>query len=103
TDNSDGKLLPYMTANLQFEVDRRPDALLVPNAALRWRPQAAQIVPEERANFTKTGKQRGAAAKEAPDRAVVWVVDGEFVRPVPVRIGMNDGAQTEIVEGTLDS
>jgi HlyD family secretion protein len=108
TDNSDGKLLPYMTANLQFEVDRRPDALLVPNAALRWRPQVGQIVPEERANFTKTGKQRagaakGGAEKEAHDRAVVWVADGEFVRPLPVRIGMSDGAQTEILEGTLDS
>src|SRR5262249_12654673 len=39
TDNSQGKLLPYMTANLQFEVDRRHDVLLVPNAALRWKPQ----------------------------------------------------------------
>src|SRR6266478_6358396 len=31
TDNSDGKLLPYMTANLQFEVNKRQNVLLVPN------------------------------------------------------------------------
>ena len=36
TDNSDGRLLPYLTANVQFELDRRSDVLLVPNAALRW-------------------------------------------------------------------
>ena len=40
TDNSDGKLLPYLTANLQFEIDQRSDVLLVPNAALRWKPPA---------------------------------------------------------------
>ncbi|HLJ94688.1 MAG TPA: efflux RND transporter periplasmic adaptor subunit, partial [Gemmataceae bacterium] len=36
TDNSDGALLPYLTANLQFEVSKHSNALLVPNAALRW-------------------------------------------------------------------
>ena len=33
TDNFRGKLLPYLTANVQFEVDKRSGALLVPNAA----------------------------------------------------------------------
>ena len=37
-DNPDGKLLPYMTAKLQFEVARRRSAILVPNQALRWQP-----------------------------------------------------------------
>src|SRR5207245_1534448 len=39
TDNASGQLLPYMTANLLFQVDNRPNALLVPNSALRWRPE----------------------------------------------------------------
>ena len=34
-DNPEGKLLPYLTANVQFEVGRRDNVLLVPNAALR--------------------------------------------------------------------
>ena len=45
TDNSDGKLLPYLTANVQFEVDKRSQVLLVPNAALRWKPEAEQVDP----------------------------------------------------------
>ena len=45
TDNSDGKLLPYLTANAKFMVSNRPNVLLVPNAALRWIPQAEQVVP----------------------------------------------------------
>src|SRR5204863_6291083 len=39
TDNANGKLLPYLTANVQFEVNSRPNVLEVPNAALRWRPR----------------------------------------------------------------
>ena len=43
TDNFDGKLLPYLTANVQFETGRRDDVLMVPNAALRWNPKPDQI------------------------------------------------------------
>ena len=46
TDNSDGKLIPYLTANLKFMVAERKDVLMVPNAALRWIPQPDQIAAE---------------------------------------------------------
>jgi HlyD family secretion protein len=36
--NPGGRLLPGMTATLRIVADHRPDALRVPNAALRWRP-----------------------------------------------------------------
>ncbi len=51
-DNSDGKLMPYMTAKVQFEVARRGDVLLVPDQALRWRPTWEQISPSARAGLT---------------------------------------------------
>src|SRR5204863_4905711 len=72
TDNSSGKLLPYLTANLQFEVDRRKDALLIPNAALRWKPRPNQIAPDARMPVKK-------GDKDASDRAVIWTVDGSYV------------------------
>jgi len=37
-DNSELRLLPGMTANIQIIVDERPNALKVPNAALRFKP-----------------------------------------------------------------
>jgi len=37
-DNSDMRLLPGMTANIQIIVDERQNALKVPNAALRFKP-----------------------------------------------------------------
>ena len=38
-DNAGGRLLPYLTTRLQFEVEARTGVLLVPNAALRWQPR----------------------------------------------------------------
>ena len=41
TDNPDGKLFPYMTASVSFEEPKRTNVLVVPNAALRWKPKSA--------------------------------------------------------------
>jgi len=99
-----GPLRPYMTANLQFIVDRKDDALLVPNSALRWKPKPAQVHPDYRAAFIKgpgqkrdttgTGKLAGA---EGLDRGTVWIQEGAFVRPIQVVTGLTDGIATEIV------
>jgi HlyD family secretion protein len=45
-DNSEGTLLPYLTARLEFEVERRENTLLVPNSALRWQPRPTYVVPD---------------------------------------------------------
>ncbi|WP_137128491.1 efflux RND transporter periplasmic adaptor subunit [Roseomonas sp. HF4] len=41
TPNAAGRLLPGMTATLRVVTENRPEALRVPNAALRWRPPGA--------------------------------------------------------------
>jgi HlyD family secretion protein len=48
TDNSDNKLIPYLTANVQFEVASKHNVILVPSAALRWTPQETQVSPDVR-------------------------------------------------------
>jgi HlyD family secretion protein len=114
TDNSDGKLLPYLTANVQFQVAEHTDVVLVPNAALRWRPQLGQVVADAREAYARTLRRRAgehaggedkdkpaAAEKETHDHSLVWIEDGAGVRPVKVRIGLTDGAVTEIVDGDL--
>jgi HlyD family secretion protein len=108
TDNPNGKLLPYLTANVQFEVGRRDDVLLVPNTALRWRPQPQWIVPDARertpSGSQESGGREGRLGGKTPQRQQrdrVWVQDGRFVRPIAVRIGLSDGAMTEIVAGEV--
>ncbi|MCL4501688.1 MAG: efflux RND transporter periplasmic adaptor subunit, partial [Deltaproteobacteria bacterium] len=56
TDNSDGKLLPYLTANVKFVVGESKNVLTVPNAALRWEPKPDQLVKEGREQPKKAKK-----------------------------------------------
>jgi HlyD family secretion protein len=114
TDNSNGKLLPYLTANVTFIVGERKNVLLVPNAALRWTPQLSQVVAEFRGNSEKApgpeeaarAKPPAKAGKEEQARGVVYVPQGSLVRPVYVTLGLSDGNQmevqgSELKEGTL--
>jgi HlyD family secretion protein len=103
-DNPDGKLLPYLTANVRLEVERHKGAILVPNAALRWRPEPRWIVPEARekkpAGSERSGSDQGQPGMPRPpgeaQRGRVWIRDGEFVRPIAVVIGPSDGTMTQI-------
>ncbi|MFO0909061.1 MAG: efflux RND transporter periplasmic adaptor subunit [Isosphaeraceae bacterium] len=92
TENKNGKLLPYLTTNVQFEVDKRPGVLLVPNAALRWKPRAAQVDPS-----LKDSGSLATIGTGAPDRGVLWVSTGPgLVRPIEVIAGTSDGTVTEV-------
>ena len=97
-DNSDGRLLPYLTANAQFEIGRREGVLLVANAALRWTPHADQMAPDR--GERPSDRRRWSGGDDTGDntgtRAIVWADEGEFVRPVPVRAKLTDGTFTEV-------
>ena len=104
-DPDELKLKPYLTANLQFQVDQRKDVLLIPNAALRYKPKPTQVTPEYRVTQEQDKRRKSMQEENNPNapksrgsRATVWVQDGEFVRPVKVRVGLTDGNMTELVE-----
>ena len=107
TDNSTNRLLPYLTANVKFEVGRRENALLVPNAALRWAPYVEQVAPEYRSGLAAgpppilLPRQLPAESNtrdKSPSRpGVIYAREGQFVRPVPVMVGLSDGMRTEVV------
>jgi HlyD family secretion protein len=81
-DNSELALMPGMTAATRVVVDRREEALRVPNAALRFRPSGL-----------------GAAA-ESPSEQVFVLRDGTPVS-VPIEVGLDDESHTEVVSGGL--
>jgi HlyD family secretion protein len=109
TDNSSGKLLPYLTANAKFMLSQRHNVLLVPNAALRWTPQPEQIASESRnrpemRSTAKEASRSGASAEagqEEGGHGVVWIPHGALVEPIPVRVGMSDGTVTEVQSDEL--
>jgi HlyD family secretion protein len=94
TDNSDGRLLPYLTANVQFEVGRRQNVLAVPNAALRWWPRADQIPQQYREVTAPTGGEPHLTG-------IVWVEQDYSLRPIVVTTGLTDGTMTEVEGGDL--
>ncbi len=98
-ENRSGKLLPYLTARLQFEVEERRDVLVVPNAALRWVPTLSQIVPSDRHEASASRARSANRGYEA--KGTLWVKDGEFVRPIEVVVGLTDGLSSEIVSSAL--
>jgi HlyD family secretion protein len=104
-DNRDLVLMPGMTAYIAVQVDQRDDTLLVPAAALRFRPKEA----------APGGKPSGAGTKPAPrptDKATpggggrgpgarVFVARGEELVPVSVTTGLADNRTVEITSGEL--
>ncbi len=108
-DNSKGILLPYLTANVQFETDRATDALLVPNLALRWSPATNdQVAPDARGNQKSADETEMPApnSKSHGDRHIehhgtVWIKDGPYVRPIDVKLGITDRMTTAVVSDQL--
>lgn len=108
TGNQDGRLLPYLTANVQFELEHLTDVLRVPNAALRWKPQADQIAPQFRDTMGQPDQAGSQAAREPRSRKErdqasgsnhwhrLWTPDGEYLRPIRVQSGPSDGIMTVV-------
>jgi HlyD family secretion protein len=90
-DNPDEILMPGMTAYVNILVAQRKNVLLVPNAALRFKPPAgAPVAAGER----KPGKREAA-------RAVVYAADGQRLRPISIDTGIADSRYTEVTAGDL--
>jgi HlyD family secretion protein len=102
TDNSDGRLLPYLTANAEFEVGRRQNVLTVPNSALRWWPQPGQVAASLRKKFEAMAQPPlpagllGGAQGQPKQAGIVWLKQGDYVRPQSVSVGLTDGMITEV-------
>jgi HlyD family secretion protein len=97
-DNSDGKLLPYLTANVKFIRSSRKGVPAVSNAALRFIPDAELVAPSDRAVLEKVSSGQMRRSREK----IVWSVGADKkLRAVKIKTGLNDGIMTEIVGGDL--
>jgi HlyD family secretion protein len=122
-DNHELLLRPSMTANVRLEVARRDDALLIPSAALRFKPKLDQVVggraaalgaspggaasdgaqkPRRSGGGGGSGGGEGRGRGDRPSggvRSTVYVVSGDLVEPLQVTTGITDGTMTEVKEG----
>jgi HlyD family secretion protein len=117
--NQGNKLLPGMTATVQFLTGSADNVLTVPNAALRFRPtaemtatlraQSGNRAPGDtsararRAAGDSTARRLGAARDSSAARAnrgsmsMLWYVDSTgAVKAARVRPGVTDGQKTAV-------
>ena len=102
-DNSERLLRPGMTATAEITVTHVADALLVPNAALRFTPPAAQQAQGGR-GFSLLPRPPGLQRRDRSlddGQSRVWRVSGNGIEPVPVEIGPTDGRVTVLRGGDL--
>ena len=67
TDNSDRRLLPYLSANVKFEISHHKNVLLAPNSALRWYPEVSMVSPSERDRVVADAEKEKETAKSGSE------------------------------------
>jgi HlyD family secretion protein len=86
--NATGKLLPGMTATVQFLTGDAQNVLIVPNSALRIRPTPAML-----------GQAQPGIATNDSDRAsaaILWLLNNGTLRPIRVHTGLSDETHTQV-------
>jgi HlyD family secretion protein len=104
-DNSDLALRPGMTATAQVTVQEITNALLIPNAALRYSPPVAakqQSFSLSRLFLPRMPRsEKPARPESASGERVVWVLKGNVPEPVGITTGASDGKMTAVVKGGI--
>jgi HlyD family secretion protein len=88
-DNPEMILLPGMTAYVTITVAERKDALLAPNAALRFKPADGAT------------QKAGAKPKHNGYAGKVYVLRNGELAPISVSLGITDNRSTEVIDGEL--
>ena len=108
-NNDELKLLPGMTATAVIITRQLTDALLIPNAALRYSPPVSKPQTQQGGSllsqlFPRRRHSRPTPAKESKDgKREVWrLLDGE-PQPLSITVGDSDGTHTEVLTGELEA
>jgi HlyD family secretion protein len=105
-ENSELLIRPGMTATAQVVVREMKDALLVPNAALRFAPTTEQrpsrgFLKSLMPAMPSATRRPPSKQQEAGQQQKVWVLRNGTPAAIPVVAGSSDGRMTEIVKGEI--
>jgi HlyD family secretion protein len=96
-DNASGKLLPGMTANATINVASAPDALVVPVAALQWKPFAASQGATAQSPWGSISGAAAAAPVSDGATGTVFVSGGGRPQAIPVTVTLSTAAFAAVV------
>lgn len=101
-DNPELKLMPGMTAYVNITIAQRQDVLLLPNAALRFRPaDAASRTDKARGDNNKSKGERNKDKADGAIMGTVYTLENAQIKPVRVGVGITDNRFTEVVGDTI--
>ena len=103
-DNSELLLRPGMTATAQIVVQEVPDALAVPNAALRYAPPKepkSQGFSVMNLFIPRIPPQQRGTAPGADGERTAYVLRDGAPHAVTLHVGVSDGKDTQVVSGDL--
>ncbi|MEP7173773.1 MAG: efflux RND transporter periplasmic adaptor subunit [Aestuariivirga sp.] len=104
-DNSDLALRPGMTATAQVTVQEISNALLIPNAALRYSPPVAakqQSFSLSRLFLPRMPRnEKSARTETVAGERTVWVLKDNVPGALQITTGASDGKMTEVVNGDI--
>ncbi len=104
-DNPEQVLLPGMTAYVNIGVARRQEVLLVPNAALRFKPaNKGQEKSDDKTPAAPNGAPgagKGAGKKRDGAGGTVYVLEDGQLKAVSVQLGITDNRNSEVLGGDL--
>lgn len=100
-ENPEQVLLPGMTAYVNIVVDKRKAALLVPNAALRFKPADASAAAKSEEKGSRPSGEKQMKRKRDAASGTVYVLRNSELKPVSVTLGITDNRSTEVVGGDL--
>ena len=92
-DNPELILMPGMTAYVNIVVAQRKNALLVPNAALRFKP--AETAGK------KNVRPKGQEGHKKAAGGTVYVLEKDQLKPVSIATGITDNKFTEVLSGDI--
>lgn len=105
-DNAELLLRPGMTATAEIRVTEIADALLVPNAALRYSPPSTAAPARQRSFLQQILPGRppfreASKREETSTSRTVWILRGGTPEAVAITIGPSDGRRTQVIDGKL--
>ena len=101
-DNADQSLMPGMTAYVNIIIAQHKDILMVPNAALRYRP--ADIAG--RADKPRSGDKAQEGRKEERSKSdtvmgTVYILEDGKPKAIKIAVGITDNRNTEVLSEEL--
>lgn len=96
-ENLDQALMPGMTAYVNIVVAQRKDVLIVPNAALRFRPSDAG----PRTDKARPGGDKPKPKGDAPPMGTVYVLENGQPKAARISVGITDNRMTEVLDGEI--